>query len=323
MWLTTIRNESRTHFGACRSSHDIVVCTGGLGPTTDDVTAEGLALAANTELETHEPSLIAIRARLTQSGRSITASNAKQARVPLGCSVIPNCLGTAPGFSLKLNRAIVYCLPGVPTEMKAMFGSSVAPEILRGHRPAHVQIVIHTLGMAESAVNDALSGIEAKYGVTLGYRVHFPELAVKVIARAGFRAEASDRAENAASAVSALLGDAVVFGRDDANLPSVLVQMLRVRGLRLGIAESCTGGLVSTLLTEQPGVSDVFAGAVVAYSNEVKRKLLGLPAELIDEYGAVSEPAALAMAEGTRRALHCDVGLAITGIAGTDRCNHG
>ena len=174
--------ESRRHFRRLAASHDIVVCTGGLGPTTDDVTAAALALAAGVELETHQPSLLAIKARLTMLGRPIIASNAKQADVPKGCSVLPNHCGTAPGFSLKLNRATVYCLPGVPTEMKAMFASSVAPEILKSRRNCLVQIVIRTFGMAESAVNDALSGIETEYGVALGYRVHFPELAVKVVA---------------------------------------------------------------------------------------------------------------------------------------------
>jgi nicotinamide-nucleotide amidase len=303
-------------FHRLASSHDIVVCTGGLGPTTDDVTAAALAQAAAVALETHEPSLLAIRARLSMLGRTLTQSNAKQARVPVGCTVLRNDHGTAPGLGLNLSRATVYCLPGVPSEMKEMFGASVAPAILRGRRQSQVQIVIRTLGMAESAVNDTLEGIEATHGVTLGYRVHFPELAVKVVAGAASDAEASERAESAAAAVCARLGDAVVYGRDSDTLPSVLSQTLRERRFRLGFAESCTGGLASALLAEQPGVSEVFAGAVVAYSNEVKRELLGVPATMIDEHGAVSEPVAFAMAEGARRALHCDVALAITGIAG-------
>jgi nicotinamide-nucleotide amidase len=317
--IDTVDDDPQRIAGAFQrlaAGHDIVVCTGGLGPTTDDVTAGALALAAGVELETHEPSLLAIEARLAHLGRPVTASNAKQADVPIGCTVLPNHFGTAPGFSLKLNRATVYCLPGVPSEMKAMFASSVVPEILKSRGNYVVQVVIRTLGMAESAVNDALSGVEAKYGVTLGYRVHFPELAVKVVAAGASQSRASDVAQKAAGAVCELLGDAVVFGRDSANLPSILCQILRDQGLRLGIAESCTGGLVSALITEQPGVSDVFAGSIVAYSNDVKRELLGVAPELIDEYGAVSEPTALAMAEGVRRAIQCDMGLAITGIAG-------
>lgn len=298
------------------ATHDIIVCTGGLGPTTDDVTAEALARAAAVRLETHQPSLLAINARLVKLGRSLTPTNAKQAQVPMGCTVLRNDHGTAPGFSLNLNRATVFCLPGVPMEMKKMFGSSVAPVILGSQQKSQVQIVIRTFGMAESTVNDALEAIEATHGVTLGYRVHFPELAVKVIAAAASTSEANAVAERAADAVCAKLGQGVVYGRGGTTLPFVLAQMLRERGLRFGIAESCTGGLVSALLTEQSGASDVFAGAVVAYSNEVKREVLGVPAALIDEHGAVSAPVALAMAESARRVIGCDLGLAITGIAG-------
>ena len=303
-------------FRRLASCHDIVVCTGGLGPTTDDVTAEGLALAADVKLETHEPSLLAIQARMAKLGRILTESNAKQAMVPVGCTVLPNHWGTAPGFSLKLGRATIYCLPGVPIEMKGLFSSYIAPAVAQSQRKTNVQIVIRTFGMAESAVNDALAKIEAKYGVTLGYRVHFPELAVKVVAQEDSSAQAHRVAEDAASAVGSILGSRVVFGRDDDNLPSVLGQMLRDRGLRLGIAESCTGGLLSALLTEQPGISDVFVGAVVAYSNTAKQRVLGVSDQLIQQYGAVSEPTAIAMAEGVRSALNCDWALAITGIAG-------
>src|ERR1700690_1523695 len=221
------------------SSHDIVVCTGGLGPTTDDVTAEGLALAAGAELETHEPSLLAIQTRLAKFGRILTASNAKQAMVPAGCTVHPNHWGTAPGFSLKLRRATVYCLPGVPMEMKGLFNSYIAPTIMQTESQTTVQIVIRTFGMPESAVNDALAKIENEYCVALGYRVHFPELAVKVIAHGGSSGEARRVAEAAANAVRSILGHRVVFGQDDDNLPSVLGQLLRERGLSLGIAESC------------------------------------------------------------------------------------
>ncbi len=306
-------SEAFRQLAAC---HDLVVCTGGLGPTTDDVTAEALAIAAKVALEAHEPSLAAISKRLARLGRTMTESNAKQAQVPVGSEVLPNPKGTAPGFSLKLDQATVHCLPGVPLEMKAMFEASVLPMILASRRQTSAQIVVRTFGMPESAVNDALADIEAKYSVTLGYRVHFPELAVKVVAVGNSTEAATELATKAADDVCEILGHRVVYGRGDVNLPSVLGQLLRERGLRLGLAESCTGGLVSALLAEQPGISDVFAGGVVAYSNEVKRTLLGVPSELLDQHGAVSEPVAIAMAEGVRRHMGCDFGLAVTGIAG-------
>ena len=316
--LTVDDNRERISdaFQHLASSHDLVVCTGGLGPTTDDVTAEALALAAGVALETHEPSLVAIRARLSKFGRALTDSNAKQARVPTGCTVMANPVGTAPGFCLQLGRATCFCVPGVPIEMRALFESSIAPFVRSKRRQACSQIVLRTFGMAESTVNDALATIETDYGVSLGYRVHFPELAVKVVALGAFAQEASTRAARAAEAVRARLGNRVVYGQGEVNLPSVLGQMLRERELHLGIAESCTGGLVSALLAEQAGVSDVFSGAVVAYSNDVKQSLLGVSRALIDECGAVSEPVAIAMAEGVRHSIPCDWALAITGIAG-------
>jgi len=295
--------------------HDVVVCTGGLGPTTDDLTAASLARAAGVGLETHEPSLLAIKNRLLAVGRSLTATNAKQADLPQGSIALPNTAGTAPGFSFRFNRATVYCLPGVPSEMKAMFEACVEPRLEKAGQVC-IQVVIRTFGMPESAVNDALRSVEGKFGVTLGYRVHFPELQVKVLAMRNSTREASELAGAAANAVCEILGSRVVYARGNATLPAVLGKMLRERQLRFGCAESCTGGSVSALLTEEPGISDVFVGSVVAYSNEVKERLLGVPGQLIAEHGAVSAAVALSMAEGARRALGCDWSLAITGIAG-------
>ncbi len=297
-------------------SHDLVICTGGLGPTTDDLTAKGLARAADVDLVVHEPSLHAIEARLARLGRQLTESNAKQAYLPRGGAAIDNPHGTAPGFTLTLNRACVHCLPGVPTEMKPMFTSSVAPTLVREDREHIVQVVLRTAGMAESSVNDSLGGIASKFGVTLGYRVHFPELAVKVIAHDRSAVLATEQAERAAAVVRERLGSRVVYGRDDDTLASVLTRALRTKRQRLAIAESCTGGHTSALLTSVPGVSEVFVGSVVAYANDVKQNLLGVPLAVLESYGAVSEPTAIAMAEGVRRRFDSDWGLAITGIAG-------
>jgi len=310
------RERIRQAFLQLSSTHDFIVCTGGLGPTTDDVTAEALALAAGVRLVSHEPSLTAIRHRLERVGRTLTQSNAKQAQVPEGSVVLPNHTGTAPGFSLKLNRSTIYCLPGVPVEMKAMFEASVKPQLLQAHRRACTQVIIRTFGMPESAVNDALAGIEERRAVSIGYRVHFPELAVKVVALRDTEGESRAHAQAAARDVREVLGARVVLGEGDATLPGVLAQALRSRGERLGCAESCTGGAVSALITEQSGVSDVFVGSIVAYSNVIKEQVLGVPSELIERHGAVSREVALAMAEGARKALGCDWSLAITGIAG-------
>ena len=309
-------NRIAAAFRRLSLSHDLVVCTGGLGPTTDDLTAEGLARAADVELEAHEPSLRAIKTRLAQFGRQLTDSNAKQAFLPRGSQAIANSHGTAPGFTLTLQRAHIYCLPGVPAEMKSMFTANVAPTLVREDREHIVQIVLRTVGMPESGVNDRMEGIASTFGVTLGYRAHFPELAVKVIARDRSANAATEAAERATAAIYERLGNEYIYGRDDDTLQSVLASALRAKRLKLAIAESCTGGHASALLTSVPGISDVFVGSVVAYANEVKQAILGVPQRLLESHGAVSEPAALAMAEGVRRRLDSDWGLAITGIAG-------
>ena len=297
-------------------SHDIVVCTGGLGPTTDDVTAESLAKACSVELETHEASLCAIAERLKSLGREMTTSNAKQALLPRGSRALPNACGTAPGFVKALNRAQIYCLPGVPAEMKLMFTSLIAPALVNARQQPLVQIVLRTLGLAESRVNDILQDIAAEYGVTLGYRVHFPELAVKIVARRDSASAANMVAERAVQEVRRRLGSRAVYGQGEETLPEVLRRALSDKGQRLAIAESCTGGQASALVTSAAGASDIFTGAVVAYANEIKHDLLGVPANVLELNGAVSEPAALAMAEGVRRTFKCDWGLSITGIAG-------
>jgi nicotinamide-nucleotide amidase len=297
-------------------SHDLVVCTGGLGPTTDDVTAESLARACGIDLETDEASLSAIAEMVKRFGREMSVSNAKQALLPRGSRALPNANGTAPGFVKVLNRAQIYCLPGVPAEMKLMFSSVIAPALTDAEHLPLVQVVLHTLGVAESTVNDRLQGIALECGVTLGYRVHFPELAVKVVARRDSMSAANLATELAAQEVRRRLGSRAVYGQGDETLPEVLRRALSNKGQRLAIAESCTGGQVSSLVTSAAGSSQIFSGAVVAYADEVKREHLGVPASVLELNGAVSEPTAIAMAEGVRRRFRSDWGLAVTGIAG-------
>ena len=297
-------------------THEVVVCTGGLGPTTDDITSECAARLAGVDLVRDEPSLDAIRERLARFGRTMALSNEKQADFPRGSRILPNPNGTAPGFELKLGRALAYFMPGVPFEMKAMFEDQVVPNItpLLGDR--HFQVLIRTYGLPESEVNDRLTGIEAEHGVLIGYRATMPEIEVKVLARAATVAEAQTRAEQGALVVRARLGDDVIFGEGKARFPEVVCQVLEAKGQTLALAESCTGGLVSELLTAHPGASAVFRGAAVTYANDAKIALLGVPAVLLARYGAVSAEVARAMAEGARAAFNADFALSLTGIAG-------
>jgi nicotinamide-nucleotide amidase len=294
--------------------HDVIVCTGGLGPTTDDLTSEVVAGVLGVPLVRDDASLSRMRARFARAGRTMAPSNEKQADFPKGAEILPNENGTAPGFSVDMGRAIAAFLPGVPSEMKAMFHASVAPKLARIPRPEMHQIRLRTYGLPESTVNDRLRGIEVAHGVTIGYRARMPEIEVKVFASGEL---AERRVGAAVVAVREALGDAI-YGEGDATFPETLLAELGARGATLALAESCTGGLVAELVTEVPGSSRVFLGGVVAYSNAAKSALLGVDPALIEAHGAVSEAVARAMAEGARARFGASFAAAVTGIAGPD-----
>jgi nicotinamide-nucleotide amidase len=295
--------------------HDLAVCTGGLGPTTDDITSECVAAVLGVPLERDEASYDAIRVRMERFGRTMAPSNAKQADFPRGASVMPNSNGTAPGFSVRLGRAEMFFMPGVPSEMKPMFSSHVAPRARAMVSQASYQVRLKTFGMPESTVNDRLAGIEAAYGVVIGYRAHFPEIELKFLKRAPDATAAEAAARGAAAEAKRRLGD-IVFAEGNESLPETVGALLRERSLTFGTAESCTGGLVAELMTESAGASDFFRGSIVAYANSVKTQELGVDATVLAAKGAVSTEVARAMAEGVRRALGVDVALSLTGIAG-------
>lgn len=295
------------------AKHLVIVCTGGLGPTTDDITSECVAEALGVPLVRDEASLAAIRTRMEKFGRVMAESNKKQADFPTGARVLQNRKGTAPGFQVALGHAQAFFMPGVPREMKSMFGEQVAPALEPFVKGQMFQVRLKTFGMTESAVNDRLDGIEAEHAVTLAYRAHFPEIEVKVLARGDNCAE---RARTAADAVITRLGLDVVYGEGDVTFAQQLGKLLVERKLTLAVAESCTGGTVGRLLTERGGASEFFVGGVICYANRVKEGLLGVPAALLAEHGAVSAPVARAMAQGALAALGSDLALALTGVAG-------
>jgi nicotinamide-nucleotide amidase len=298
------------------AQHVVIVCTGGLGPTTDDITSECVAEVLGVPLVRDEASLAAIRERMARFGRKMAASNEKQADFPEGATILPNRKGTAPGFHVGLGHARAFFMPGVPREMKTMFGEGVVPELAPFVRGAMHQVRLKTFGMTESGVNDQLAGIEADFGVTIGYRAHFPEIEVKLLGRGEQLAEAERRARRAADAVIARLGHDVVYAEGDVTFAEALGALLRDRGWTLSVAESCTGGSVARLLTERSGSSEFFVGGAVTYANSAKRDVLGVSEALLEEHGAVSGAVARAMAEGALAKFGSDMGLALTGIAG-------
>lgn len=297
------------------AAHRLVIATGGLGPTTDDLTALAAARAAGVDLVRDESTLLAIRRRIESRGKTINAGHEKQADVPAASEILPNHAGTAPGFGVQLGDSTVYFLPGVPREMKAMFADQVLPRI-RGSAPNNThQVRLRTYGLGESAIGELLAGVEEAYpGITLGYRAHFPEVDVKVHARAATQSIARDLALRATADVRERLAS-IVYGEGDDCFPEVVGGTVRRRGWRLALAESCTGGLISHLLTSYPA-SDYLVGGAVTYANSAKCRLLGVAEDTLRGHGAVSAEVAAEMAEGARRLCEVDVALSVTGIAG-------
>lgn len=297
-------------------THKVVVATGGLGPTSDDLTTAAVAKAAGVSLLRDEGVVEEIRRKFQTFGRVMPESNAKQGDFPENADVLPNPAGTAPGFAIDLGKARLFFVPGVPREMKHIFAESIRPAIAGlAERRTH-QIHIRTFGMTESGVAQALDGLEeAHSGLTLGYRAHFPEIEVKVHVRASSPAEAEREAQAITAKVHTLLGHAVFGGRDD-SFPAVVGQVLRDRGKKLAVAESCTGGRVGEMLTRVPGSSDYLLLDAVVYSNSAKEAVLGVNPEILRDYGAVSSETAAAMAEGALRVADADIAVSITGIAG-------
>ena len=294
----------------------VIVCTGGLGPTTDDLTTRAVAKALGVPLVRDEASLDAIRRRFERLGRTMSESNAKQADFPEGTVILPNPLGTAPGFEVRIGQARAFFMPGVPKEMQRMFDAEVIPRIRELAANDSHQVRFRTYGMPESVVGEKLAGVEADFpGVIIGYRAHFPEIEVKVLARAKDQAAAQVLCQRAAAEVRMRLGD-IVYGDEHDTFAGVVGRILRSRGLTLAIAESCTGGLVGSLVTQEPGASEFLLLDAVTYANSAKQSVLGVDEDVLRGYGAVSRECVRQMVLGARRVSGADVALAITGIAG-------
>lgn len=296
---------------------EIVIITGGLGPTADDITREGLARAIDSPLEENIEAMAQIRAFFERWQRPMPESNKLQALVPRGCTVLPNSRGTAPGILYHRENRLLAALPGVPSEMKAMFDETVAPLLPRKTGGACTRSLrLQCFGISEAKLGETIHDLMRRdrnplVGTTASQAV----LAIRILATAESEARVSELLAADEAEICKRLG-AVVYGKEDDTLQSVVVSLLTSMGRMVSTAESCTGGGLAERLTEVPGSSVVFPRGFVTYSNEAKVQLLGVPPELIDEHGAVSEPVARAMALGCRAAARTDFAMAITGIAG-------
>jgi nicotinamide-nucleotide amidase len=299
----------------------VVVVTGGLGPTHDDVTKEAVARVFGRALRFHPDLYEAIEARYLSRGRAMPAIGRVMAEVPEGFEVLANAKGTAPGLWGEREAGgraqIVVVMPGVPYEMQAMTERHVLPRLVERQDGVVLSRTLLTVGRGESDLSGMLRGLSDSItdGLSLAYLPNLGSVRLRVTARGPDRAAAQASVDRAVEAIRAALGQ-LVFGEGDTTLEAVVNDMLAARGLTLGLAESCTGGAVAARVAAVPGASRVLCGAVVAYDNAIKEHVLGVDKRAMIEDGAVSERAALQMARGARRALGSDVGLATTGIAG-------
>jgi len=297
---------------------DVVISTGGIGPTADDLTSEVVAEVAGVPLVEDAEQAARIRRLFEAFGREMPANNLKQALLPRGATVIPNALGTAPGYRLEHGDKHLVVLPGVPREMKPMMEETVLPWLvqLRGGDQVYLARVFQTFGLTESGLDEMVAdAIDPSEG-RVSFRASFPEVSLRVVVH-GRPEEEAARLEALAARVRARIGP-YVYGEGAVTMEEVVGRLLRERGLTLALAESCTGGLVGHRLTNVPGSSAYVRGALVAYANDAKEDLLGVRPETLAAYGAVSEETAGEMAAGARRALGASLGVSTTGIAGPD-----
>lgn len=293
---------------------DLIITTGGLGPTADDLTKETIAAAFGKGLVRDEESMTRLREHF--KGRTMTKNNEKQADVPEGCTVFQNDWGTAPACAFEGEGCLVIMLPGPPRECTPLFREKVMPFLEKRWGGALCSRYVKVFGMGESEMASRLSRqMDTWENPTAAPYAKEGECLVRITAMGKDKEEAFAMTEPAVREVRQVLGD-VVYGVDVDSLEQVVVQEMTARGLTLATAESCTGGLMGKRITDVPGASACYLGGVVSYQNEVKENLLGVRHETLITKGAVSEDTACQMAEGVRKALGADIGISTTGVAG-------
>jgi len=299
---------------------DAVVVCGGLGPTHDDLTREAIATVMGVSLELDDDIAAVIEAMFASRKRRMPANNLKQAEVPVGAQVIAQTRGTAPGLICPVGTKVIYAVPGVPHEMRDMVERVIIPDLIArsGETAVIASRVLRTWGDSESGLNERLqpliNELDRSPNTTLAFLASGWEgIKVRLTAKAETKDAVDTLLNSWEQRVREVVGD-IVFGVDGDNMESVVLAMLRKRGLTLALAESVTGGLVSGRLTQIAGASDVFRGAVVSYASDVKHEVLH-----VSPGPVVSETAAAQMAQGAKDLLGADVGLALTGVAGPDQ----
>ena len=320
-WHTTVADDLQDNIDAIRIASKragLVLITGGLGPTQDDLTREALAKAAEVELVFHEESFEQIRQMFARRNRAMPESNRVQALFPAGAEPIPNARGTAPGIWMKLDDCIVAAMPGVPSEMYAMFDTQVKPRLLQMGLGGGVlvQRKLNVFGAGESAIEEKLRDLTRRGHVPeVGITVSDATISLRILARAANPAEAQAQIAPVEQTIRERLGS-FLFGAEEEDLQDVVVRLLGEKRLTLATAEGVTAGQVAERIARVPGASAWFRGGIVPYDNRVKVEHLALPQALLDEHGAVDAAVAEAMAVGCRVRFRTDLGVSTVGVAG-------
>jgi nicotinamide-nucleotide amidase len=296
---------------------DVILLTGGLGPTEDDLTRTSLAEVAGVPLTVDPPSLENIRAFFAERAREMPPANQVQAMIPRGARALPNLCGTAPGIAIELQGTPCFAMPGVPFEMRAMFEREVLPELAAlASSSVLLSRNLHCFGRGEADIGQSIRDLMAPgRNPIVGTRAGLGVITLRIDARAADPAAAESMLDEVERELRARLGP-IIYGRGDETLQSAVGELLVAAGQTVAVAESCTGGLLGKLLTEVPGSSRYFLGGIISYADAVKTRLLGVPQETLRSHGAVSEEVARAMAAGACAALASDWAISITGIAG-------
>ena len=310
-------NKIAEAFSTAGSRADVIIATGGLGPTSDDLTKKAVVKVFRRNLVFHEEILKEIEKSFEKRGLSMPKINQNQALLPQGAKPLANRWGVAPGIFIEEGNSLFFVLPGVPLEMRWMLENEVLP-ILRSRKPESfvIQRKLRTTGIPESSIYEKIEGlIDPKGDVKIAFLPSYLGVDIKLTAYLKQKGEADKKIEELEKKIREILGT-YIYGTDDQTLEEVVGKLLSERGKTIAVAESCTGGLIGTKFTNISGSSKYFERGVVTYSNQAKTELLKVPLEIIEKYGAVSEEVAILMAEGVRGLAKTDYGLSATGIAG-------
>jgi len=297
----------------------VVIVTGGLGPTDDDLTKRAIVKVFKRNLILHDEILEALKDRWAERGLKMPALSQNQALLPQGATFFPNKLGSAVGICIAEQGRVFISLPGVPVEMQQIMTDEVVPYLANLKIGQAIKIVtLRTTGIGESVLSEKIApGLKPETGVRLAYLPAFGQVDLRVVASAQEQSEADEKAERLVRHVEKAVGK-YLYGRDDDTLAGVIGQLLKDNDKTLAVAESCTAGQLGMAITDVPGASSYFIGGLLAYANEVKTEQLGVSEEIIVEHGAVSEECAVAMATGCRKLFGTDYALSVTGIAGPE-----